>query len=124
MRFARRIAAVAIAMSTTSVLVYLTVAAQTPAPKAVAPSEQLIGTVAAVDPRARTFDLLTGVGHALRVRRVHMPTGLAIRALRAESPLSALKPGTIVRVEGTSSRTGTDASSVEQLMAPQSPGTR
>jgi hypothetical protein len=64
---------------------------------AAAPTEHMVGTVKAVDPRAGTLLLVTGVGHALRVVRVTIPPGLAVRSA-AQSP-PALEPGCIVQVE-------------------------
>src|SRR5437867_12186205 len=62
------------------------------------------GTVRSVDTRARTFDLLTGVGHALRVTRIGFPEGIAVRSRLADSAtgsIGVLTAGCIVRLEGS-----------------------
>ena len=120
MRLTARMATLAIAAGLAAGIVGAPVAADTSAPRGVVHYEQLTGTVVAVDHRTRTLELLTGVGHALRIARVHLPTELGIRARGVETPLKALTPGCIVRVECKSTRTGTDASSVELLQTPPS----
>ena len=61
-------------------------------------SEQITATVRAVDLERRTLDLVTGVGYALRIRRVEIPAGLMVGDRGARAPLSALRAGCIVRV--------------------------
>ena len=61
-----------------------------------APSVQ--GTIHAIQPKSGSLDLVTGVGMALRVVRVTTPT--TARLAPAGAPLSALKRGDIVRVQG------------------------
>ncbi len=82
------------------------------------PLERLTGTVAAVDFRAGHVDLLTGVGHALRVRRVLLPAGLKVRVGAAESAPAVLAPGCVVRMECGHTRAGTVASKVTLLRTP------
>jgi hypothetical protein len=84
----------------------------------VAPAQRLTGTVSAVDTRARTFDLVTGVGYALRIRRVHLPPELKLKAGRPSTVEPALAPGSIVRVEFRQTASGAVASSVEVLQTP------
>lgn len=116
MRFARRMATLGIATGLASVLLSTDLAAQTSAPPTVARSEPLVGTVRAVDYQTRTLDLLTGVGHALRVRHIQLPAGVGIRAQGVETRLTAaLTPGSIVRVECRSTGPTTEATSVELL---------
>jgi len=119
MRLAARMATLAMIAGLAAGIAGASLAAETSAPR-VAHYAQLTGTVVAVDQRARTVQLLTGVGHALRVTRIHLPAELGIRARGVETPLSALPPGCIVRIECKSTRTGTDASSVELLQKPPS----
>ena len=45
-------------------------------------TERVTATVRAVDLEHRSLDLLTGVGYALRIRRVEVPAGLAVVDLR------------------------------------------
>jgi hypothetical protein len=59
--------------------------------------ERMAGTVRAVDSRAHTLVLMTGVGYALRVVRITVPPGVAIRGSASGPP--TLEPGCIVRVE-------------------------
>ena len=75
--------------------------------------ERLTATVNAVDSRAGTIDLLTGVGHALRIVRIHVPRRLEMRDVHGAAPLSGLTPGSIVYVEYQRTRDGMVASTVE-----------
>jgi len=59
--------------------------------------ERLTGSVRSVDARAHTIDLLTGVGYALRVRRVSLGLGARIYLGGAAVEFSHLTPGCIVR---------------------------
>lgn len=120
MRFAPRMATLALATVLATMLGGTSASADNSAPRPVGHYARLAGTVVAVDHRARTLELLTGVGHALRVTRVHMPAELGIRARGGEAQLTALTPGCIVRVECKSAGKGTEASSVELLQAPPS----
>ena len=56
------------------------------------------GTVVAVDARAGTFDLVTGVGYALRTRRIHLPATPSPAAVRAPNAAPMPAPGSVVRV--------------------------
>ena len=62
-------------------------------------SRELSGTIRAVDARARTIDVITGVGHSLRIYRMQLAPATDVRARQATLPLERLKPGTIVRVK-------------------------
>jgi hypothetical protein len=112
-------ATLAIAAGFAAGIVGVSVAAETSAPRGVAHYSQLTGTIVAVDHRSRSLELLTGVGHALRVTRVHLPVALGIRARGGETPLAALTPGCIVRVACRSAASGTEASSIELLQPPE-----
>ncbi len=82
-----------------------------------APSYTYVGTVHAVNARAGSLDLITGVGMALRL--VHMttqPTTLFAGA-GASLRLRALQPGDIVRTECRSTPTGMVASRIEKVEA-------
>jgi hypothetical protein len=95
--------------------------ATTPSAPAAARPETLTATVRAVDGHARTLDLLIAVGHAMRVRRIHVPAGLNVRAGATETPLTSLAVGSIVRVGCRYGPGGTRADAIELL---QGPGTR
>ena len=79
--------------------------------------ERLTATVRAFDPRAGTLDLVTGVGMALRVRRVHLPAQMKVKVDGAESPASVLTPGCIVRAECRHAAGATVAYKVELVQA-------
>lgn len=79
--------------------------------------ERMTGTVCAVDLGARTLDLMTGVGHALRVRRVLLPPRLEIRAA-ADSVAPALTRGCVIRVECGRAAGAMVASTVTVLRLP------
>jgi len=55
-------------------------------------------TVRAVDTKARTLEVLTGVGYALRLYRMSVAPACEITVGGAGADLKSLKPGTIVRV--------------------------
>ncbi|HSD27355.1 MAG TPA: hypothetical protein VLL75_08620 [Vicinamibacteria bacterium] len=58
----------------------------------------LTATLRSVDADARQVDVLTGVGHALRVVTVRVEPECVIRVDGAPAPLGALTPGRIVRI--------------------------
>ena len=72
------------------------------------------GTVQAVQPKTASFDLIIGVGFALRV--VHMRTLPATQFARggARMSLADLKPGDVVRAECRMTATGLVADRVEK----------
>ena len=79
--------------------------------------ERLVATVKAVDLGAGTLDLVTGVGLALRIHRVHLPAPLRVKGAAPESAAVALTRGCIVRVECHETTAGTYASTVELVRA-------
>jgi hypothetical protein len=81
-------------------------------------ADTLTATVRAFDSRAGTLELLTGVGHALRIRRVHLPPALGISQGRTRQTVTALTPGCVVRVECRTTAGGTVASTVELIRTP------
>lgn len=93
------------------------VAAPPPSPAIAAGVERLTATVRAFDARAGTLDLVTGVGMALRVRRIQMPAQLKVKVDGAESPASVLTPGCIVRAECRHAAGATVAYKVELVQA-------
>ncbi|MGH7672607.1 MAG: hypothetical protein ACREMC_06885 [Gemmatimonadales bacterium] len=56
------------------------------------------GAVRVVDVRGRAIEVTTGVGLALRVVRLQVPTDMRVSAAGAALPLGQLRPGDIVRV--------------------------
>ena len=115
-RLARRIV-LAVLIATLAVTAPGSVrAARTPtAAAAPARTATLAGTVGATNATAVTFDLVTGVGHALRVFRIHVPVPSAARGAAAHPALPAR--GSIVRVVCTYTPAGWVAASVEVLQA-------
>jgi hypothetical protein len=74
-----------------------------------------LGTVQAVQPKTASFDLVVGVGYALRV--VHMRT-LPVTQFAgggARMSLADLKPGDVVRAECRMTATGLVADRVEKV---------
>ena len=78
------------------------------------------GTVQAVHPRSSSFDLIVGVGFALRV--VHMRTSPATRFASDTTRMSLadLKPGDIVRAECRMTASGLVADRIERVEPPPS----
>ncbi len=75
------------------------------------------GTVRAVNARAGTIELITGVGMSLRVvRMTTAPTTRLVAAGAASSPrLADLKPGDVVRAECRRTPTGLVADRIEKV---------
>ena len=82
-----------------SVLVSASGAVGSPPQSAQGTPEGLTATVRALDTRAQTLDVITGVGHALRLMRVQVGPGCEIRVAGAAAQLRDLKPGNIVRIQ-------------------------
>ena len=76
-------------------------------------TESVFGTVKTVDLPGGTFDLVTGVGYALRIQRVRLPAPLEVQGAARESAAAVLLPGSVVRVAFRPMTGGTEASSVE-----------
>jgi len=80
-----------------------------------APSYTYQGTVRAVNARAGTLDLITGVGMSLRVVRMTTAPTTRLVAAGAASRLDDLKPGDVVRAECRRTAAGLVADRVEKL---------
>ncbi len=80
-----------------------------------APSYTYQGTVRAVNARAGTLELITGVGMSLRVVRVNTAPTTRLVAAGAAPRLADLKPGDVVRAEGRRTAAGLVADRVEKL---------
>lgn len=118
MRHEARMLRFVLAAALVAALAGAVAAAPAPVPPPALHYERLTGTVVAIDVRARRLDLLTGVGHALRLRRIHIPEALRVNAHGTESPMSVLSVGSICRVDCGSSPAGVSASKVELLENP------
>jgi hypothetical protein len=75
------------------------------------------GTVRAVNARAGTLELITGVGMSLRVVRMTMAPTTRLAAGGAKPRLADLKPGDVVRAVGRRTTAGLVADQVEKLAA-------
>jgi hypothetical protein len=63
--------------------------------------DSVIGTVRNVDTATRTLEVMTGVGHAVRVMRIEVAPDCDIRMPGAEPGLESLRRGACVRIEYT-----------------------
>lgn len=79
---------------------------------------KLTGTIRAVQAEAGTCDLLTGVGHAIRLHRIGLPSGLMIKTRSGRTPATALIPGSVVRIECGGPPEHSVATKVELLVPP------
>ena len=70
-----------------------------PSPTATARAQEITATVRSVDASARRVDLLTGVGHALRIVRISVAEGCQIRVRAAAAGLRDVKAGDICWVQ-------------------------
>jgi len=59
----------------------------------------MIGTVRAVDTKTRMIELITGVGHAVRIMRLQVAEDCEITVPWAAKHLSSFIPGTHARIE-------------------------
>ena len=82
-----------------SVLVSASGAMGSPSQSAQGTPEVLTATVRALDTRAQTLEVITGVGHALRLMRFQVSPRCEIRVAGAAAQLRDLKAGNIVRIQ-------------------------
>ena len=80
-----------------------------------APSYTYRGTIRAVNARAGTLELITGVGMSLRVVRMQTAPTTRLVASGAAPRLADLKPGDVVRAECRRTPAGLVADRVEKL---------
>ena len=85
--------------------------------RAAAAPDTLTATCHAVDLKARTLAVVTGVGFALREERFRVDPGCEIRVRGASAQLPDLKPGEIVRIRYRRQADGNVAESIECLHA-------
>ena len=76
----------------------------------------ITGTIWRVDARTGAFDLLTGVGHVVRVTRVVYAAGVQVTAKGKEVGMSALVPGAVCHVDCEGSPSGPAATRVELIL--------
>jgi hypothetical protein len=103
-------------LSLVSFIAPLALAAQQPT---TAPHDSVRGAIRTVDVRARTLELTTGVGFALRIVRLQVPAGVPITdredGQHEPIPLGALKPGDVIRAVFGGRPTGFVAYTIERV---------
>ena len=75
----------------------------------------ITGTIWRTDPRAGAFEILTGVGHSVRVRRIRFSADLKVMTRRSQVGISALAPGAVCSVECELAASVLTATGVEVL---------
>jgi hypothetical protein len=91
-----------------------------PAARPTTPHDSVRGAIHAVDVRARTLDVTTGVGYALRVVRLQVPPSVPITDKKGGShgetiKLAELKPGDVIRAAFGGRPTGFVAYTIERV---------
>jgi hypothetical protein len=89
-------------------------------PAAPLPAATLMATVQSIDAQARTLEVVTGVGYALRVLKLswkETPTP-TVKAAAAGTGMSQLKPGDLVRVEYVKAPEGNVVKTIELPPSP------
>ncbi len=89
--------------------------AQPASPSTPARLEPVTGTVCRIDSQAGRLDLLTGVGHAVRIHRIRLATDVSVKGRGAQGGIAALVPGVVCRVECRQEAAGPTATSIEVL---------
>lgn len=77
--------------------------------------EGLTATVHSVDAKANTLDVITGVGHALRLVRVQVGPQCQIRVAGTLAKLDDVKAGSIVRIQYRKTPGGMLADKIETV---------
>jgi hypothetical protein len=88
------------------------------------PSATITATVQSIDAQARTLEVVTGVGYALRVVKISWKEAPTVKAAAAGAGMAQLKPGDLVRVEYTKSPEGNVVRTIELLPSPAPPSVR
>ena len=78
-------------------------------------SDTVVAAVQRVNARARTIDLTTGVGLALRIVRLQVPTETPITAGGAALRFDLIVPGDVLRVSFGARQTGYVAYTIERI---------
>jgi len=76
------------------------------------------GTIQAVQAKAGSLDLITGVGMALRLVHMRTTSGTRIASGTASLALGDLKPGTVIRAECHPTDQGLVADRIEKVGTP------
>jgi hypothetical protein len=80
---------------------------------AVAAHETVTGTICRIEAQTGAIDLLTGVGHVVRIRRVFYSPDVKVISNRKEVGAAALALGVVCRVDCEMSSSGSAATAVE-----------
>jgi hypothetical protein len=88
------------------------------------PSATLTATVQSIDAQARTLEVVTGVGYALRVAKLSWKEPPTVKATAAGAGMSQIKPGDLVRVEYAKAPEGNVVRTIELLPRPAPQGVR
>ncbi len=102
MKYPKKLSAFAAATAMMCLLVGASSAALPPSQTSQAPSVEapsLTATVGAVDTKTRTLEMITGVGHALRLVRMQVEPTCHITVAGTAGQLADLKRGNIVRIQ-------------------------
>ena len=78
-------------------------------------SDTVVAAVQRVNPRARTIELTTGVGLALRIVRLQVPAETPITAGGAALRFDLIVPGDVLRVSFGARPTGYVAYTIERI---------
>ena len=78
--------------------------------------ETVIGTICRMDARTGAIDLLTNVGHVVRVHRVFYSPDVKVISNHKEVGAGALVPGAVCRVQCLMSPSGSAATAVEIVL--------
>lgn len=78
--------------------------------------DTLVGAVRSVDYQTNTVEVLTGVGFAIRVERVHVEPPMRVTIEGESRPLADLRRGQVVRVAYRETDDGKVATSVEVVV--------
>lgn len=90
-------------------------------PTATAAQDTLVGTVRTVDYRTNVVEVLTGVGFAVWIERVHVAPAMTVMIDGQPHPLADLRRGQVVQVAYRETDEGKVATSLE-VVATQGPG--
>jgi hypothetical protein len=93
-------------------------------PATPSPSATLTATVQSIDTQARTLQVVTGVGYALRVVKLSWKEAPTMKAAGTGTGMSQIKPGDLVRVEYAKAPDGDVVKTLEILPRPVPPAVR
>jgi hypothetical protein len=88
-----------------------------PPPMPAPAADTLVGTMRSVDYRTNTVEILTGVGLAIWIERVHVAPTVIVTIEGRPHPLADLRRGQVLRVAYRRTELGNDAISVDVVPA-------